>query len=151
MSLSTGLNTDLPSLSSFEVIDRLIDFAIKLNPGIRRIIILGHSAGGQFTVRYAAINSRHEFREQRGMSIRYVVANSSSYPYLDPTRFHFNSAGEVLKTSQKDLSDCPGYNKYKYGSEELYGYAETLFPQIIRTKTVGPTGYVCTRHGGYGP
>jgi hypothetical protein len=51
MSLSTRLNKDLPSLSSFEVIDRLLDAAIKPNPGIRRIIILGHSAGGQFIVR----------------------------------------------------------------------------------------------------
>ena len=134
MSLSTGLNKDLPSLSSFEVIDRLLDVAIKISPGIRRIIILGHSAGGQFIVRYAAINKRHELSEQQGISIRYVVANSSSYPYLDQTRFHFNSAGEVLKTSQEELIDCPGYNKYKYGLEELYGYAETLSPQIIRTR-----------------
>jgi pimeloyl-ACP methyl ester carboxylesterase len=103
MSLSTGLNKDLPSLSSFEVIDRLIDVTIKLNPGIRRIIILGHSAGGQFAVRYAAINSRHEFLEQQGVSIRYVVANSSSYPYLDETRFHFNSEGQILITSREEL------------------------------------------------
>jgi pimeloyl-ACP methyl ester carboxylesterase len=134
MSLSTGLNKDLPSLSSFEVIDRLIDVSTKLNPGIRRIIILGHSAGGQFIVRYAAINSRHEFLEQQGISIRYVVANSSSYPYLDQTRFHFNSAGEILITSREELMNCRSYNKYKYGLEELYGYAETLSPQIIRTR-----------------
>ena len=44
MSLSTGLNADLASLSSFEVIDRLIDTVIKLNPGIRRVIMMGHSA-----------------------------------------------------------------------------------------------------------
>ena len=134
MSLSTGLNKDLPSLSSLEVMDRLLDVSIKLNPGIRRIIILGHSAGGQFIVRYAAINSLHEFLEQQGISIRYVVANSSSYPYLDQTRFHFNSAGEILITSREELMNCPSYNKYKYGLEELYGYAETLSPQLIRTR-----------------
>jgi hypothetical protein len=134
MSLSTGLNKDLPSLSSFEVIDRLIDVSIKLNPGINRIIILGHSAGGQFVVRYAAINSRHEFLEQQGVSIRYVVANPSNYLYLDQTRFHFNSKGEILITSQEELKDCPSYNKYRYGLEELYGYADTLPPQLIRTR-----------------
>lgn len=134
MSLSTGLNEDLPSLSSFELIDRLIDAAIKLNPGIRRIIMMGHSAGGQFIVRYAAINSRHESWEQQGISIRYVVANSSSYPYLDQTRFHFNSAEVIQITSREELMKCPGYNKYKYGLEELYGYAETLSPQIVRTR-----------------
>ena len=133
-SLSTGLNKDLPSLSSFEVIDRLIEVAIKLNPGIRRIIILGHSAGGQFIVRYAAINNLHEFLEQQGISIRYVVANSSNYPYLDQARFHINSQGEILISSREGLMKCPGFNKYKYGLEELYGYAERLSPQIIRTR-----------------
>ena len=72
--------------------------------------------------------------EQQGISIRYVVANSSSYPYLDQTRFHFNSAGEILITSQEELMNCPSYNKYKYGLNELYGYAETLSPQIVRTR-----------------
>ena len=134
MSLSTGLNKGLPSLSSFEVMDRLIDVSIKLNPNIHRITILGHSAGGQFVVRYAAINSRNEFLEQQGVSIRYVVANPSSYLYLDQTRFHFNSKGEILITSRENLMNCPGYNKYKYGLEELYGYAETLSPQLIRTR-----------------
>jgi pimeloyl-ACP methyl ester carboxylesterase len=134
MSLSTGLNKDLPNLSSFEVIDRLIDVSIKLNPGINRIIILGHSAGGQFVVRYAAINNRHEFLEQQGVSIRYVVANPSSYLYLDQTRFHLNSKSEILITSREELMNCPSYNKYKYGLEELYGYAETLSPQLIRTR-----------------
>jgi predicted esterase len=133
MSLSTGLNKDLPSLSSFEVIDRLIDVSIKLNPGIHRIIILGHSAGGQFVLRYAAINNRHELIERQGVFIHYIVANPSSYLYLDKTRFHFNSIGEIV-ISKEELKDCPNYNKYKYGLEELYGYAETLSPQLIRTR-----------------
>ena len=111
-------NKDLPGLSSFEVIDRLIEAAVKLNPGIRRILILGHSAGAQFIVRFAATNGRHELLEQQGISIRYVVANSSSYPYLDQTRFHFNPAGEMRITSSEELLNCPGYNKYKYGLEE---------------------------------
>jgi hypothetical protein len=134
MSLSTGLNKDLPSLSSFEVIDRLIDVSIKLNPGIHRIIILGHSAGGQFVVRYAAINNRHEILKQRGISIRYVVANPSSYLYLDKTRYKFPSKGKFLKIQQEEFKDCPGYNKFKYGMEDLFGYAENLSKQTIRTR-----------------
>jgi len=134
MSLSTGLNRDLPSLSSIEVMDRLIDISIKLNPGIHRIIILGHSAGGQFVLKYAAINNRHEILEQQGVSIRYVVANPSSYLYLDETRYQLNSKGEILKIPREELINCPGYNKYKYGLEELYGYAETLSPQLIRMR-----------------
>jgi len=133
-SLSTGLNKDLPTLSSFEVIDILIDVSIKMNPGIHRINILGHSAGGQFVLRYAAINSRHEFLEQQGVSIRYVVANPSSYPYLDKTRYQLNSMGEILEIPQEELMNCPGYNEYKYGLEKMYGYAKALSPKIIRTR-----------------
>ena len=50
VSLSTGLNKDLPALSSFDVMDRLIDTSIKLNPNINKVVILGHSAGGQFVL-----------------------------------------------------------------------------------------------------
>jgi pimeloyl-ACP methyl ester carboxylesterase len=134
MSLSTGLNKGLPSLSSFEVMDRLIDVSIKLNPGTHRIIILGHSAGGQFVVRYAAINSRHEFLEQQGVSIRYVVANPSSYPYLNETRYKLHSKGEIQKIPREEFVDCRSYNKYKYGLEDLYGYAKNLPPHIVRTR-----------------
>lgn len=134
LSLSTGLNDGLPSLSSFEVIDRLIDVSVKQNPNIHRIIILGHSAGGQFVVRYAAINSRHEPLVKKGITVRYVVANPSSYPYLNETRYQLNSKGEVLKTSKEELADCSGFNGYKYGTDNLYGYAENLSKQTIRTR-----------------
>jgi pimeloyl-ACP methyl ester carboxylesterase len=126
MSLSTRLNKDLPSLSSFEVMDRLIDGSIKLNPNIHKIIILGHSAGGQYVLRYAAINNRHELLKQRGISIRYVVANPSSYLYLDKTRYKFTSKGKLIKIQQEEFIDCPGYNKFKYGMEDLFGYAENI-------------------------
>ena len=32
------------------------------------------------------------------------------------------------------LQPTIGYNKYKYGLEELYGYAEKLSPKLIRTR-----------------
>ena len=133
-SLSTGLNNGLPKLSSFEVLDKLTDVVTKQNSNIQQIIILGHSAGGQFVLRYAAMNNHHEILEGKGVFIHYVVANPSSYLYLDQTRFHFNSTGEILLTAKEELKECPSYNKYKYGLEELYGYAEPLSPQLIRTR-----------------
>jgi pimeloyl-ACP methyl ester carboxylesterase len=134
VSLSTGLNKDLPSLSSFEVMDRLIDASIKKNPNIQKIIILGHSAGGQFVLRYAAINSRHELLKQQGISIRYVVANPSSYLYLDKTRYKFTTKSKILKIQEEDFKDCPDYNKFKYGMENLYGYAKHLSKITIRKR-----------------
>jgi hypothetical protein len=126
MSSSTRLNKDLPTLSSFDVMDRLIDVSVKQNPNVHKIIILGHSAGGQFVLRYAAINNHHELLKQRGVSIRYVVANLSSYLYLDKTRYKFTTENKILKIPQEELKDCPGYNKFKYGMEDFYGYAENI-------------------------
>ena len=80
------------------------------------------------------MNNRPEILKGQGVFIRSVVANSSSYLYLDQTRFHFNSSGKILMTSKEELKECPGYNKYKYGLEELYGYAKSLSPQVIRTR-----------------
>ena len=134
MSLSTRLNKDLPSLSSFEVMDRLIDGSIKLNPNIQKIVILGHSAGGQYVLRYAASNNRHELLKQRGISIRYVVANPSSYLYLDKTRYKFTSKGKLLELQEEEFKDCPGYNKFKYGMEDLFGYAENISITTIRKR-----------------
>ena len=133
-SLSINLNKDLPELSSYEVLDRLINVVTKQNPRLRRIIILGHSAGGQFVSRYAAVNNRHESLEKQGIFIHYVVANPSSYLYLDGTRYQVTPENEFLKMPKEKLTDCPGYNKYKYGLEDLYGYAENLPPHIVRTR-----------------
>jgi hypothetical protein len=93
---------------------------------------------------YSPCQGKNEILEGQGVFIHYVVANPSSYLYLDQTRFHFNSTGEILITSQEELKDCPGYNKYKYGLEELYGYAETLSPQLIRTRLLNrPVIFLC--------
>ena len=47
-SLSSDLNKSLPALSSYEVLDKLIYVIKKRHSNLRRAIILGHSAGGQF-------------------------------------------------------------------------------------------------------
>ena len=134
MSLSTRLNKDLPSLSSFEVLDRLIDVSVTQNSNLRNIIMLGHSAGGQFVLRYAAVNNHHELLEKRGVFIRYAVANPSSYLYLDANRYTFPPKGEIVKIGQDELKNCPDYNTYKYGMEDLYGYAENIPITTIRKR-----------------
>lgn len=143
-SLSNGLNNDLPRLSSYEVLDKMIEVVTKAKTSLRKILIIGHSAGGQFVLRYAAMNNRHEILERQWVFIHYVVANPSSYLYLDQTRFQFNATGEIRITSQEELKNCPGYNKYKYGLEELYGYAETSSLQLIRARLLKrPVIFLC--------
>lgn len=134
LSLVRKQSTSLPEISSYQVLDRLLDAVSKTHPNIGNIILLGHSAGGQFTLRYAASNNRHDSFENRGVSIKYVVANPSSYLYLDRNRYTFDSGGNVLKIPQDQLNDCPNYNHYKYGLDNLYGYPEKLSSQMIRTR-----------------
>ncbi|MCP3875508.1 MAG: hypothetical protein GY699_20430, partial [Desulfobacteraceae bacterium] len=67
-------------------------------------------------------------------SIRYVVANPSSYLYLDKTRYQFREAEKIVKTSDEIYQDCPCFNDYKYGLDNLYGYSEHLTPQVIRNR-----------------
>ncbi|WKZ13066.1 MAG: alpha/beta hydrolase [Gammaproteobacteria bacterium] len=84
---------DSERVSSFEVLDRMVEM-------FHGVAVIGHSAGGQFVSRYAA--------GTRMQGLAYIVANPSSYMYLDASR---PVAGE-----------CPDFNEYKYGLEDLNSY-----------------------------
>lgn len=131
--LNTGRATAIspPQVSSYDVIDKLVDVVTAAKPSIRNIFFLGHSAGGQFVLRYAAINRNHERLEENTVSVRYIAANPSSYLYLDQSRFYINASGRIQPVDPNALSHCPGYNRYKYGLVNLYGYAENLSPRHI--------------------
>jgi hypothetical protein len=68
--------------------------------------------------RYAAVN---RVEEKLSVPVRYMIANPSSYLYLEPWRPVSDPA-----------NGCPGYNKYKYGLVELSGYARTTGSGAIR-------------------
>jgi hypothetical protein len=86
-----GLSTDqgnlVPRRSSFAVVDRfLIALARRTSfPKLREIVVTGHSAGGQFVQRYAATSQIEP--QLGGLPTRYVVANPSSYMYLNSRRW----------------------------------------------------------------
>lgn len=133
-SLSNDLEKNLPVLSSFEVLDALIFAIIEQHPNLQRAVIMGHSAGGQFVLRYAAVNNNHERWAKQGLLFQYIVSNSASYLYLDETRYQYDAEKRVVEIPREELINCLDYNTYKYGLEERYGYAETLPPQLIRTR-----------------
>jgi hypothetical protein len=84
-------------------------------PNLRNITITGHSAGGQFTQRYAAFGLAPNALP--GVTVRYVPANPSSYVYFTPTRPAGSSA-----------SSCADYDTYKYGMHGRSGYPGKLTP-----------------------
>lgn len=134
VSLSGKINNGLPGVSSYEVVDKLVEFVTGKNPDIQQVIVLGHSAGGQFVARYAAINNYHEVLKKQGVFNYYVVANPSSYLYLDSIRYQVNSNGEILTRFQDELNSCKGYDDYKYGLKNLYGYANSMSKRDIQPR-----------------
>jgi pimeloyl-ACP methyl ester carboxylesterase len=105
-------------LNSFEFLDELLrELAQKdVFPNLANIVVTGHSAGGQVVTRYAMSNRVHE---TLGVPVRYVVANPSSYAYLDETR----PAGEVK---------CSGYDDWPYGLKKRKGYSAQLTDEQLR-------------------
>jgi pimeloyl-ACP methyl ester carboxylesterase len=115
-------------ISSFEALDailaRLADAA--LFPALKSVVIVGHSAGGQVVQRYAILGRGEETLRQKGIHLRYVVANPSSYAYFDASR---PSAGDSF--APFPAASCPGFNRWKYGMEGLPRYAGAAAPSAL--------------------
>lgn len=80
-----GMDSTATGLSSFDVIDQLYLYLgdrAKF-PKLKRIILAGHSAGGQFTCRYIAVG---KLPKAAGISHAFIIANPSTYLYIDARR-----------------------------------------------------------------
>ena len=128
-SLSTSSNARPAKISAFAVLDSMLLRIATLCPNLETIVIGGHSAGAQFTNRFAA-GSRipQVLAQQFGIQMSYVVANPSSYIYVDGTRLvpSTTNTWAIPKTS------CTEYNFYKYGMQSRNPYmAAVTDAQII--------------------
>jgi cyanophycinase len=102
---------DSDRVSSFTLIDTIIKRISDSNkfPNLRKILVTGHSAGGQFTQRYA-IGSKID--REVTVDVEFVPSNPSSYMYLDKARFEFKSGNFELANISPN---CLEYNEYIYG------------------------------------
>ena len=109
------------TVTTYDVIDELIRrFADKKKfPKLKHVVLMGHSAGGQFLSRYAAASKM----EPAGVAVRYVVSNPSSYLYLDASR-------------PGPTAGCGGFNQWKYGMEKRTGYAAGLADDVMQKNLV---------------
>jgi pimeloyl-ACP methyl ester carboxylesterase len=116
-----------PGLSSFTVMDQILTMLANKDqfPLLTSITLIGHSAGGQFIQRYAA--GGRAPCALADVTIRYVVANPSSYLYLNSYR---PVEGDPRKV-------CPEYNNYKYGLEKRNKYFNPLSDAQIRRQYIG--------------
>lgn len=134
---NAGFRAQNGTETSFEAVDRLLQMVSDKDkfPNLKEVVVAGHSGGGQFSQRYAAMN-RMEPRMQ--VPVRYVVANPSSYLYLSDLRLRSEaSCGVDGKCTGAfmpywDRTSCTGYNRYRYGMESLSGYAATVGAEPIR-------------------
>ena len=127
-SLSTSTNPRAAHISSFEVVDVIMARLADPNvfPNLHRVVLAGHSAGGQFVQRYATANTER-------LPTLYIVANPSSYLYMDKQRWTASSP-EFAVPSPQEQSICPLYNHYKYGLEGLNIYMQVAGVSKIRSQ-----------------
>ena len=83
-------------------------------------MVAGHSAGGQYVTRYEMANKVHD---TLGVPMTYVVANPSSYAYLDSTR-PVPDAADFRPF--RDARNCTTYDHWPYGLQGRTGYAAKL-------------------------
>ena len=131
------------TVTSFDFLDALVARLAdrSLFPNMKAIVVAGHSAGGQFVVRYAMASTK---AVPPGIALAYVVANPSSYAYLDEVRPSARIASaptvsgsttapaaqaEVSKDDFgpfADAGNCTRYNDWPYGLEHRLGYAALI-------------------------
>jgi pimeloyl-ACP methyl ester carboxylesterase len=116
-----GENAEGPApISSFDVLDAILHtFASREQfASLAEVVIAGHSGGAQVVQRYAVVARDEAPLAARGIALRYVVANPSSYVYFDAMRPV--ASGEFAAF---DRAMCPSFNRWKYGLEDLPDYA----------------------------
>jgi hypothetical protein len=98
-------------LSSFGAMDGLLG-RLAPEPGPDpAVVIFGNSAGGQFVNRYAAVGRGPDALAARGLRIRFVVANPSTYLYFSRER-------------PVAVPDGARVNDWRYGFDRAPGYVD---------------------------
>lgn len=88
-------------------------------PRLKRILLIGHSAGAQLLQRYAVFGGAEQRLASRRIEVRYVISSPSSYLYFDNRRPSGTGFDEAT------VAHCPEVNHYRYGLEGVPGYLAT--------------------------
>jgi len=138
-----------PQITSYDVVDEVLRRLARndIFPNLKVIVVAGHSAGGQFVARYGMVNQIHG---HLGVPITYVVANPSSYTYLDslrptasaiPSTVAAAAPGYLAPRRAKppaafalpaDAGDCTAYDNWPYGLQNRTGYSTRLTDEQLK-------------------
>ena len=121
------------TVSAFEVTDIILkDVAAGGNfPNLKTIIILGHSAGGQMTNRYAATGVfESKIANTMGIEVRYIVMAPSSYVYFNNERVIKGTINQFSVPKKPPKK----YNCWHAGLEQMYAYHKKfkITPEFVR-------------------
>lgn len=155
-----GMSPTIATISSFDFIDEIVRKVAdrKLFPNLTKIVVAGHSAGGQLATRDAMTNKVHG---TPGVTLSYVVANPSSYAWpaavrplptgdADPATADKEALGP---TGEKvhgnftfgpfDATKAPNFNRWPAGLENRAGYAADMNEDQLKRQLVErPTTYL---------
>lgn len=157
---SGGPSVTNPKVTSFDFVDEIVrDVANKKNfPNLTKVVVTGHSAGGQYATRYEMGNKIHG---TLGVEMSYVVANPSSYAWpaavrplptgnADPASADKEALGPNGEKANTDFTygpfdaaKAPNYDKWPAGLENLTGYVASESPDQLKKQLVErPTTYL---------
>jgi len=116
-------------VSSFEVIDSIMVMLnnTKLFPNMKMVSLVGHSAGGQTVQRYALsskiqpanspLTTDAHPRISIDKTVRFVVANPSSFTYLDNRRWQYKCDNDTQTCTTGSLA-VPSESNYRFITQE---------------------------------
>ena len=157
---SGGPSPTNPTITSFDFLDEIVrKLADKRTfPNLTKIVVAGHSAGGQVVTRYEMTTKVHD---TRGVTITYVVANPWSYAWpaavrplpsgdADPAtadKEALGADGERVHTNFTfgpfDAAKASNYDQWPAGLENRTGYAASMSnDQLKRQLIERPTTYL---------
>ena len=157
---SGGPSIGAGQLSSFDYMDEILRRLAQKDvfPNLKTIVVAGHSAGGQFVIRYEMLNQVHD---KLGLAISYLVANPSSYAYVDrlrpvasafpPTNSGTATGGPNSNSASSlpaflpfaDSKNCTGFDVWPYGLKARPAYSSALNEEQITKQLVArPVTYL---------
>jgi hypothetical protein len=97
-------------ISSFGAIDAILDRLADATrfPALQQVVVAGHGTGAQFVQRFATVGQHDAVLTERGIKIRYVVANAPSYLWFGSDRPRPDSCADADRWPN-GLRDAPAY------------------------------------------
>ena len=136
---SGGVSISNKELTSYDFMDEILRQLSRkeIFSNLKAIVLTGHSAGGQYVTRYEMANLVHD---KLGVPITYVVANPSSYAYLDSDRP--GGANNEMRAFG-DARNCTTFDNWPYGLKSRTGYTGKITDDQLKQQLAArPTTYL---------